>query len=142
MLPSAEETTWRNTPCLATIELLRSPSLLDTDGRLQKQNDRAKSFKTNNCTRSTRYKLARANAARRSLFANLPRQQAGHQALLRNHRLSNRQTRRLEMTVIPRRQTVPTHLNRQLSRTSRIELSSGGVWDRVAGHGSQITNHK
>ena len=78
-------------PWLCTCFVLQS--LLDTDGPLQKQDDRAKSFKTNN---NTRCYLARANAspARRSLFANLPHQQAGHQSLLKNRRPSNRANRK------------------------------------------------
>jgi hypothetical protein len=58
---------------------------------------------------------------------------------------SNRQPGRLESVVTPRKQTAGTRLNRQLSGTSRIQLSSSGFGitrSRAAAPESRITSHE
>ena len=59
-----------------------------------------------------------------------------------NHTSSNRQPGRLAIAVTIRKQTTGARLNRQLSRTSRIQLSSGGIPNQMLGHGSQVTNYE
>jgi hypothetical protein len=83
---------------------------------------------------------------RRAVFVSLSQlTQKLAEALFSNHICSNRELRRFESVVTLRKQTAGTRLNRQLRRTSRIQLSSNGVWNhrsRGPVHDLRITSQE
>jgi hypothetical protein len=145
VLPSAEETTRRNAACLATIVRGSAPVFIlhlysiQMDG-LKNEAIALSYSKQTTAPITTRYKLTfqldtnwlvptLLGAPMR--FANLPRQRrVTSHYYSRISTFSNRQPR-IRMTVNLRKQTAGTRLNRQLSRYSRIEWSSGGILDRL-----------